>query len=378
MLNIKSEGTGTNKISYMTNNNFQYKSGDQLSSRLSILVWRIIQTLVWLVGVLILFNLIFFPTIGIHLFWNILIPVAPALFVVGVGVWRNVCPMASTGLLPRHLKFSKRKKLTIEQTGKLNLVAIVALFIIVPLRHGIFNTNGLATAILIISLGIISVIAGLFFEWKSAWCSGLCPVHPVEKLYGLNNRFSLLNAHCDQCYRCVIPCPDTTPGIHPLSSKKSTYHKIGGFLMAGAFPGFVWGWFQVSDFVDITGIERLIAVYKLPVIGCLVTGLLFLIIKKFVEEKILIAVFSAAAVSCYYWFRLPALFGFGIFPGNGMLIDLTGLLPEWSMTVTVVATTLFFFWWIIVSGNQNKNSWVIRPDYADGKNERQKVYANKK
>ena len=75
--------------------NYNLKSGEQLSPR-SILIWRIVQTLVWLVGVLILFYLVFYPNVGIHLFWNILIPIAPVLFVVAVGVWRNVCPMAST------------------------------------------------------------------------------------------------------------------------------------------------------------------------------------------------------------------------------------------------------------------------------------------
>ncbi len=342
---------------------YNLKSGDQLSSR-SILIWRTIQTLVWLIGVLILFYLFFYPTIGIHLFWNILIPIAPALLVVAVGVWRNVCPMASTALFPRHMGFSKRKKLTIAQTGKLNLIAVVALFVIVPLRHAIFDTNGLATAILILSLGLIAVILGLLYEWKSAWCSGLCPVHPVEKLYGLNNQLSLPNAHCNKCYRCVTPCPDSTQGIDPLSSKKTNYHKIAGFLMVGAFPGFVWGWFQVPDYHGITGIDQLITIYMMPMIGLFATSVLFLILKRFIQEKILTAIFSAAAVSLYYWFRLPALFGFGIFPDDGMLIDLTGIVPEWSMTITVLATTLFFLWWIIFRKN-NKSSWAIRPAYAD-------------
>ena len=352
----------------MTNNII--KSGDQLSRR-SILIWRTVQTLVWLVGVLILFYLIFFPVIGIHLFWNILIPIAPALLVVGVGIWRNVCPMASTSLFPRHMGFSKRKKLTISQAGKLSLIAVIALFVIVPLRHAIFNTNGMATAILILSLGLVAVFMGLIFEWKSGWCSGLCPVHPVEKLYGLNNQLSLPNAHCNKCYRCVTPCPDSTPNIDPFSSKKTNYHKVAGFLMVGAFPGFIWGWFQVQDYHGVVGIEQLISIYMLPVIGLLVTSALFLILNRFFGEKILMAIFSAVAVSCYYWFRLPALFGFGIFSGDGMLVDLSGILPEWSIVVTIISLAVFFFWWIIFRKNK-KISWAIRPEYAD------KISANNK
>lgn len=346
--------------------NYDLKSGNQLSAR-SILIWKITQTSIWLAGVFILFNLIFYPTLGLHLFWNVLIPVAPLLLVVSVGLWRNICPMASFALFPRHMGLSKRKKLTTIQSGKLNLIAIFTLFIIVPLRHAIFDMSGLATALLIIFLGVIAVVTGFFFDWKSAWCSGLCPVHPVEKLYGLNNRFSLPNAHCDKCNRCVIPCPDTTPGIHPMSVGKTVYHRISGFLMVAAFPGFIWGWFQVPDYPGITDIDLLIAIYKLPFIGLVLTSALFIVLKRFIKERVLIALFSAAAVSCYYWFRLPALVGFGIFPNNGMLIDLTGLFPEWSITLTAIATTFFFFWWIVLS-KPKAQSWVIRPAYVNTKN----------
>ena len=90
------------------------KPGDQISSR-SVLIWRIAQAAVWLVGTAILVCLLFFPPIGVLLFWNILIPVAPALFVVATGVWRNVCPLATTFLLPRHLGLSKRKRVSVSQ-----------------------------------------------------------------------------------------------------------------------------------------------------------------------------------------------------------------------------------------------------------------------
>ncbi|MCF6319930.1 MAG: hypothetical protein L3J83_11780 [Proteobacteria bacterium] len=346
----------------MTINNLHIKSGDQLSKR-SILIWRIVQASVWLIGVLILFNLIFYPTVGIHLFWNILIPIAPALLVVAVGLWRNICPMASTALFPRHMGLSKRKKITVTQTRKLNLIAVGVLFLIVPLRHAIFNMNGLATALLILFFGLVAIVGGLFYEWKSAWCSGLCPVHPVEKLYAVNNKFLLPNAHCNKCYRCVTPCPDTTPGINPLSSEKTTYHKVAGIIMVGAFPGFIWGWFQVPDYAAITSATQLLSIYKMPVLGILVSGFLFFTLKRLLQEKTLIAFFSATAVSCYYWFRIPALIGFGIFPGDGMLIDLTGFLPIWSIYIVVIATTLFFFWWIVFT-KQNKVSWQVRPVYA--------------
>ena len=330
----------------------------------SFFVWRLVQSLIWVIGLFIVFCLIIYPSLGIHLFWNILIPVAPALLVIAVGLWRNICPMASTALFPRHRSFSKRKKLSLPQTGKLNLIAVIALFVIVPLRHVLFNANGLASAFLLIGLAIIAVIMGFSYEWKSGWCSGLCPIHPVEKLYGTNNQMTFANAHCDSCHSCVTPCPDSTPGIHPGSVKKTSYHKIATFLMVGAFPGFVWGWFQVPDFTGVIGFEQLVTSYYLPFVGMLVTSLVYLILQRVLQERIVVGLFSTAAVSCYYWFRLPALFGFGLFPGDGMLVDLSSVLPAWSMLLLTIGVSLFFLWWIVLRGGR-KVSWVIRPDYAD-------------
>lgn len=133
--------------------------------------------------------------------------------------------------------------------------------------------------------------------------------------------------------------------------------------MVGAFPGFIWGWFQVPDFNGITGFAQLLEIYQLPMIGALATGLVFFILTPFIWKDILIPIFSSAAISCYYWFRIPALFGFGVFPGDGMLIDLTGTVSELLMAAIQVAATLFFFTWMVLQ-KQSQLSWVIRPSYA--------------
>ncbi|MDX2359592.1 MAG: hypothetical protein QNK23_02220 [Crocinitomicaceae bacterium] len=261
------------------------------------------------------------------------------------------------------MNLSKRKKLTFKQSGRLNLIAVIALFVIVPLRHASFDMNGITTATLLISISALAFIMGLRYEWKSGWCSGLCPVHPVEKLYGLKNRINLPNAHCGECHRCVTPCPDSTEEISPLSTQKSITHKISGFLMVGAFPGFIWGWFQVPDYAEVPNFNQLISVYSYPVLGLVATSLIYMIAKVFFQEKVLLPLFATSAVTCYYWFRIPALFGFGIFPGDGMLIDLSGTFPAWSIMATISSTTIFFFWWIVIRKSA-KTSWMRRPSFA--------------
>jgi hypothetical protein len=350
----------------MSSANFDFKSGDQLSPR-SILIWRIAQIAVWLVGATILTCLLFFPKVGVILFWNILIPVAPALFVVAVGIWRNVCPLATTNLLPRQFGLSKRKKLTATQLGQLNLVAVFALYVIVPLRHAVFNNNGVATGLMIVAMAVIGVTLGFFYEWKSAWCSGLCPVHPVEKLYGGNVLLSIPNANCDQCMNCVIPCPDSTPNLNPKISAKTIYHKISGLLIIGGLPGFIWGWFHVPDEAQIVSFPTFLNVYQLPLIGLAVTMVAYLILSNIVDakyERKLIGIFAASGVSCYYWYRLPALIGFGKFADDGLLYSLKGVIPDWVPVILPFVTTAFFFYWLVIR-KRNNRSWVVRPQFAD-------------
>lgn len=361
----------------MPNPEAAFKPFHQLVPR-SVLIWRVAQLVVWLVGATILFCLLFFPQLGILLFWNILIPIAPALLVVFTGVWRNVCPLATTNLLPRHLGLSKQKKLSAKQMGMLSLLSVVALYAVVPLRHAIFNVSGMATAILIISIATISLITGFMYEWKSAWCSGLCPIHPVEKLYGSNTLIALPNAHCDQCMNCTVPCPDSTPNINPASSTKTTWHRVSGLLIIGGLPGFIWGWFHVPDAKTLTTFNDLISIYMLPMTGFVVTlaayGVLSGIIRHKSEQR-LTGFFAASAVSCYYWYRIPSLLGFGNFGRDGLLVNLSNVLPVWSVNIMVITSTFFFFYWLFIRA-KNKKSWLIRPEFAKKKtNYRSKLSA---
>ncbi|MFQ5414843.1 MAG: hypothetical protein ACE5E6_10340 [Phycisphaerae bacterium] len=328
--------------------------------------WRVVQTMVWVIGVAIFLALVFAPEIGIHAFWNVLIPVAPALFAIALGVWRNVCPLGSTALLARHVDHTARRRLSTTAHGWLSLVGVVLLLLIVPLRHAVLDTNGPATALSIGVLAVVAVLLGLRFEWKSAWCSGLCPVHPVERLYGSAPLVSAPNAHCTRCEQCVAPCPDATPGIHPLSADDTMLHRVAGTLLVGGFAGFIWGWFHVPDYAGVEGWRHLPGIYGVPLGGTAVSLLLFVLLRRVVpagSRDRLIRAFAAAAIACYYWYRLPALFGFGVFPGDGMLVDLTTVLPVWFPTASRVATTALFAWWL-VGRSRVRRAWCIRPPYA--------------
>jgi hypothetical protein len=141
---------------------------------------------------------------------------------------------------------------------------------------------------------------------------------------------------------------------------------LSGALIIGGLPGFIWGWFHVPDINGPLSLLQIFQTYELPLLGCLVTLIIYLIWQKVLTEKDqpkLIAFFAASGVSCYYWYRIPSLFGFGKFAEDGILVNLKNVLPEWSITVMIISTTLFFFAWFLLR-KPNSKSWVVRPKFA--------------
>ncbi len=284
--------------------------------------WKTAQFAVWLFGVAVVGLLLFAPTLGLHAFWNVLIPAAPALVVLAPGVWRNVCPLASTALFARKRRGAPaRRRLTVAANDRLVILAVVLLVLIIPLRHVVLDLNGPATALMLLIATAVAVGLGLRFEWKSSWCSGLCPIHAVEKLYGSRPLVTPMNAQCRLCEQCVDPCADSTPAMDLLTASQDSHmRKLAGLLLLGFFPGFIGGWFLVPDYAGGEGWAHLGQAYGTPYLWGSISLAVFGMARATFgpgARRVLERGFAAAAVSCYYWFRLPALFGFGPIPRWG-------------------------------------------------------------
>ncbi|MBI5916688.1 MAG: ferredoxin [Bacteroidetes bacterium] len=327
-----------------------------------LILWRIAQVVLTVAGAGIFLALLFFPNIGLTAFWDVLIPIAPALFVLAAGVWRNICPLGTVSLLPRHIGLSKSRRLPLKWQGRLHLGGVVLLFLVVPLRHLMLNNDGTATALILAVVASAAFLSGVFFEWKSGWCSGLCPVHPVEKLYGEKVLVSAPNAHCGACQNCCIPCPDTTSGMNRLH----TNQRIASLLLAGGLPGFIWGWFHVPDCRGEAAWQECIMAFGLPWASLAVSLALFWALRRFLPKKhetLILSIFAAFSVSCYYWYRIPALVGYGLFPSDGLLVDLTGVLPFQFVVLMQVVAVAFFGWWLVVR-RPEPQAWQVRPPFA--------------
>ena len=348
-------------------------AGEPILSGKSLVAWRLVQILVWAVGIGIYSLLLFYPPVGVHAFWNVLIPVAPALLAFAPGIWRNVCPMASTSLFSRHLGVSAKRKISSRGQGILSLIGLFLLFALVPMRHVIFDTSGHATAIALGSLALLAVFMCLTFEWKSGWCSGMCPIHPVEKLYGSSPVLKVPNAHCGPCERCVSSCPDAVVQAGRGAENGSWGRRLSMLILVGAFPGFVFGWFQVPDYFGSAGwgLQNLSTAYGWPILAGIATFLVYLALRMALPKRHyrwLNRTFAMVAIGCYYWYRLPALFGFGPFPGDGMLLDMRESFPAWFPVASRVVTSLLFLFWL-VGLSRIRRTWLVRPPFSKVSNE---------
>ena len=264
--------------------------------------------------------------------WNIFIPAAPALVTVAPGLWRNICPMSTFSLLPKQFGLSLRTKMPEGLAAWLGLASVIALYAIVPLRHVLLNTDGPATFIMLGTAAALALVLGAVFEGRSGWCTSLCPIHPVEKLYGSSPAVTPANARCDTCVLCTVPCPDTTPSMNPAVTRSNRLMELTGSVLIGSFWGFVFGWYQVQDYVGPVGTAEIVETYLWPLGAAFVSFAIYNALETWFAQtrpaqRHLQAVFAAGAVSTYYWFRIPMLVGFGAFPETGLLFDLTAVLP---------------------------------------------------
>ncbi|HRP07428.1 MAG TPA: hypothetical protein PLL69_02980 [Gemmatimonadales bacterium] len=214
-------------------------------------LWQTAQILGLVATLGLIGGLVAWPNRSLHLLWDIVIPVLPAVFVLNPLTWRNVCPLATLNSMVGVR--AEAPPPDIRTTRQLWWVGIALLGVLVPARRFLFNSNGPALAGTIVAVAIIALAAGLFAARRSGFCNTLCPVLPVEKLYGQRPLIDVGNARCTTCTGC------THVGCIELARLKTIPQTIGptrrttGWLttpfgaFAAAFPGFIIGYFTTSD-----------------------------------------------------------------------------------------------------------------------------------
>lgn len=278
-------------------------------------------------------GLFWVPDLALALLWDIVIPLVPASLLVSPALWRNVCPLATLNMLPNRLGtrwLAGRRFAT-----RANVAGIVLLALLVPARRVVFNTDGTALAVTILGIAVTALVLGALFEMKAGFCNAMCPVLPVERLYGQHPLVEVGNPHCTPCTLCATACLD-------IAARKSIATVLGPArksvawlttpfgAFAAAFPGFVLGYFTArngplgsagSVYLGIAGWAG--GSYLATTVAVRAWN---------VSSAAAIRALAAAAAGLYYWFASAAFaarLGVGGFGTTALRTATLGLVAIW-------------------------------------------------
>ena len=278
-------------------------------SRGTIAFWRTAQMLGVVATVVLIAGFFVQPDVALPVLWNVLIPILPATFLITPALWRGLCPLATLNTITNGLV--ARRPLPTRLLPALGAVGIVLLVVLVPARRFLFNEHGTALAVVVIAVAVAALVLGAFFDLKGGFCNAICPVLPVEKLYGQHPLVKLPNPHCTPCTLCTRKgCLDLVPKKAALQAlgparKSAAWLKTSYGIFAAAFPGFVVGYFMTMDSTLAAAPSIYLEVALWAGGSYLIVAGLVVLLK--VQADVMLPVLAAAAVGLYYWFVAPTV-----------------------------------------------------------------------
>lgn len=249
------------------------------------------------------------PRLTLHILWDMVIPLVPAVLLLNPIIWRNLCPLASLNAATGNRvgqRFPGRSLTRASWAGGLVLLGVM-----VPARRFLFNENGPVLLTTIAAVAGLAVVMGTVFSRRSGFCNALCPVLPVEKLYGQAPLLAVPTARCPSCNLCspsgcieLAGAKSLAQTIGPLRRRETWYRSpLGGF--AAAFPGFVLGYFTTTNgpLASAPDVYLRIGAWSIASFGlvALTTAIFGLAATR------MLPVLAALAFMLYYWFSAPAL-----------------------------------------------------------------------
>ena len=80
----------------------------QIPPLLSLRIWHVLRAVSVLAALAMAVLLVTQPRWALPLFWWVIVPVLPAVFMIIPGLWRNLCPLAAMNQTPRLFGFTRR------------------------------------------------------------------------------------------------------------------------------------------------------------------------------------------------------------------------------------------------------------------------------
>lgn len=280
------------------------------------------------------------PALTLAVLWNAVVPVLPAVFLINPTLWRNVCPLATlTMAAGDRMGDHSLRPWSIQAAFA---VGMTLLIVMVPARRFVFNADGTALAVTIAAVALLALTAGVAFQRKAGFCNSICPVLPVERLYGQRPLIEVGTARCDTCVACTPRgCLDRSPAIAVRTAMGSGAEARGWVLtpfgaFAGAFPGFIAGYFTATDGMPALSVYQHVLTAMAASLLC-VLGLVQL---TGVRSAKGLPIIAAVSLCLYYWWTAPAVTAAWGLPGAivwGIRAATVGLAAYWLTRTTSAA-----------------------------------------
>jgi nitrite reductase (NADH) large subunit len=250
--------------------------------------------------------LIVSPDDGLFVMWKIVVPLLPLLFLVAPGVWRNLCPLAASNQTPRVLGLTRglTAPAWFKEYGYVVAISLFVLFVV--LRKVGLDDNGPASALLLLGALTGGFIGGTYLKGKSGWCSSICPLLPVQRIYG-QTPFALVgNSHCQPCIGCTTNCYDFNPKAAYLADLNAQDPYWSGYrrFFVAAFPGLVLAFFEVPEAPDAISVAEMVGRVALYMAASVASFQLLDSFLKVTTHK-LTTLYGALAFNIFYWFGAP-------------------------------------------------------------------------
>ena len=311
----------------------------ELPRRVPSTVWRAVRVISVLCYLGLCLAMFAAPTTGLFLFFGFVVPLLPILFFVAPGVWRNICPLAAANQTPRVLRFSRSLTPPEWLRKRGYLIAMVLFFGIAGARLVLFNNNAQATGVLLVAVILSAFAGGVLFKGKSGWCSSICPLLPLQRVYGQTPFVVVPNSHCQPCVACTKNCYD----FKPQSAYQADLHDADPHwtaprkLFVSALPGFVLGFFILVTAPAGTSGPALYGELGL-FMACSIASFFAVEALSTLSPALLTALFGAAALNIFYWFAGPIL--------AGSASTATGLEVPWLRWPISLAVALLSIVWV--------------------------------
>lgn len=309
--------------------------------------WVLAKWLVLIAYVGVVTSLAVAPNEAVVIFWNVLVPLLPAVFLVNVEVWRNVCPLATLNTI-RSGEDGRPMSKGAARTA--TAVGIGTLLLCLPLRKAVLSGDGLTTACLVGGVGILALLSGLRFQRKAGFCNSICPVLPVERLYGARPMVEVENARCTPCRACTRSgCIDLGTGRAVLqilgdAAKTRSWIRTPYGAFGLTFPGIVAAYYLMPASMESTIAGATIAITLGAVVSWAVLGSIVAVRPIDPTRSLLWS--GALAAALYYWFTIAAT------------SDALELPPPAEAGLRALALTLILVWLLRGLGRSRREELV--------------------